>query len=184
MHELTRVAYGPRAVIVAVGDLTAAETDVVVNAANADLAHGGGVARALARAGGRAVEEDSADWIATHGRVGRGEAAVTTAGAMPARHLVHVVGPRYRRRQDNAGLLAEAVTAALDAAADLDAASVALPAISAGIYGYPLAEATAVIAGTVSSWLSTHTGSVTEVTLVAVDDEAGAGFQAGLAAAS
>jgi hypothetical protein len=90
-------------VVACVGDLTRQDVDVVVNAANEHLQHGGGVAAALARAGGAAVREESDAHVATHGPVEPGSAAVTTAGALPARHIVHVVGPRYRRGQDNAG---------------------------------------------------------------------------------
>lgn len=79
-----------------VGDLTRLGTDVVVNAANEHLAHGGGVAAALSRAGGPAVQAESDRWVAEHGPVGPGRAAVTTAGALPARWIVHVVGPRFR----------------------------------------------------------------------------------------
>jgi O-acetyl-ADP-ribose deacetylase len=165
---------------VVVGDLTAQAVDVVVNAANEHLAHGGGVAAALARAGGPEVQRESDAWVAAHGPVQPGGAAVTTAGAMPARWIVHVVGPRHRRRQDNEGLLRQAVVAALDAARELGAAGVALPAISAGIFGYPPPEAGRIIAEAALGWLGGERGTVAEVRLVAFDRAAAAHFAAGL----
>jgi O-acetyl-ADP-ribose deacetylase (regulator of RNase III) len=88
---------------------------------------------------------------------------------MPAAHIVHVVGPRYRSGQDNAGLLRQAVRAALDVAADTNVRSVALPAISAGIFGYPPAEAANVIARACADWLEEHPGTLRTVLLVGYD---------------
>ncbi|HVL98774.1 MAG TPA: macro domain-containing protein [Egibacteraceae bacterium] len=180
MAEVARRDVDGRLLLVVEGDLTRQDVDVVVNAANELLVHGGGLAAALAKAGGPAVAEASLAWVAEHGEVRPGEAAVTTAGNLPAGHLVHVVGPRYRDDQDNAGMLRQAVRAGLDAARDLDARSVALPAISAGIYGYPPAEAAAVIAAEVAAWLGGEPGPVEEIRLVGFDAEAAAHFAAGL----
>lgn len=167
---------------VVAGDLTSQPVDAVVNAANEHLAHGGGVAKALAGAGGPEVQRESDRWVAEHGPLSPGAAAVTTAGRMPAAHLVHVVGPRYRDGQDNPGLLAQAVTAALDAARDAGASSVALPAISAGVFGYPPEEAGRVIAETCADWLRTRRGAVDEVRLVGLDEPSAGHFAAGLPA--
>ena len=150
-------------------DITTLDVDAVVNAANERLAHGGGVAAALARAGGDEVQRESDDWVAEHGPVRPGTAAVTTAGRMPARMIIHVVGPRYRDDHNNAALLEQAVRAALDAADGADATSIALPAISAGIFGYPPPEATAVIARTCATWLSGADRSIRDVALVGYD---------------
>lgn len=155
------------------GDITALEVDVVVNAANERLAHGGGVAAAIARAGGGEVQRESDAWVRDHGPLGPGQAAVTTAGRMPARIVVHVVGPRYQEGQDNAGLLTQAVHAALDAADGAGASSVALPAISAGIFGYPPEQATQVIADACARWLEQGGRGVDDVALVAFDERTG-----------
>ncbi len=168
-------------VIAVQGDLTAQEVDAVVNAANEHLAHGGGVAAALVRAGGPVVQIESDGWVAEHGPLTPGTAAVTSAGNMPARWVVHVVGPRYREEQDNEGLLRQAVTAALDAAAGLGARSVALPAISAGVFGYPRDQATAVIATACLAWTEAHPEALDEVRLVGYDAAVTADFAAGLA---
>jgi O-acetyl-ADP-ribose deacetylase len=179
-HEVTAVDVAGTRVVVVAGDLTAQDVDAVVNAANEQLRHGGGVAAALARAGGRAVQRTSDAWVREHGPLGPGGAAVTTAGRLPARWIVHVVGPRHQEGQDNAALLRQAVDAALDAALDAGARSVALPAISAGIFGYPPAEAGAVIAAAVRAWAHRHAGALAEVRLVGFDVDAARHFAAGL----
>ena len=162
------------------GDITAQDVDVIVNAANAQLAHGGGVAAAIARAGGPTVDEASRVWVAEHGPVPRGGAAVTTAGDMAAGHIVHVVGPIYRGVPEDQVELIEAVHAALDAAEHLAATSMALPAISAGIYGYPPDKACRVIVEAVERWLA-EGGSLREIRLVAFGEDVAGHFRQALA---
>ena len=154
---------------VVVGDLTVQDVDALVNAANRHLQHGGGVAGAIARAGGPAIQSESDAWVEANGPLAEGQAAVTSAGELVAHNVIHVAGPIYRKGQDNEGLLRAAVTGALDAANELGARSIAFPAISAGIYGYPVAEATAVIASEIHSWLRQGSGTIREIRLVAFD---------------
>lgn len=169
-------------------DLTTMAVDVVVNAANEHLRHGGGVAAALARAGGPQVQSASEAWVAANGPLGVGDAATTTAGAMPAHHIVHVVGPRWSNRSSDPDDLSATVVAALDAAAALGATSVGLPVISAGVFGYPMDDAAHVIAVTASTWVNVHEdqgtgqggGQDMEVVLVGVDDAATNALVAGL----
>jgi len=188
------------AVTAVTDDLTTMAVDVVVNAANEQLRHGGGVAAALSSAGGPAIQAESDAWVAEHGPLSFGAAATTTGGDLPAFHVVHVVGPRWDDRPEDPDHLASAVLAALDAAAELDAHSVALPAISAGIFGGPLADAARVIAVTAATWARTratgdagdagdagagveagkHRGGEVEIFLVGIDDEATEAFRAGL----
>lgn len=167
--HLAARSVGDATLLVVQADLTALDVDAVVNAANEHLVHGGGVAMALARAGGPAVQRESDEWVRRNGPLPAGQAAVTTAGTMPAQHVIHVVGPRYRKGQDNAGLLRDAVRAALDAAAGSGARTVALPAISAGIFGYPAGEATAEISAACAAWLGEHPGALDAVVLVGFD---------------
>ena len=164
------------------GDITRQNVDVIVNAANARLAHGGGVAAAIARAGGSTVDQESNVWVAENGPVPRGGAAVTTAGDMAAGHVVHVVGPVYRDDPDDERHLEDAVVAALRASERLGATSVAIPAISAGIYGYPLADACQIIASTVRGWLEDG-GSLNDVRLVAFAEDAAEQFRLALRSA-
>ena len=162
------------------GDLTVQQVDAVVNAANEHLAHGGGVAAAIVAAGGKVVQEESDRWVEENGPLSPGRAAVTGAGAMPARWVIHVAGPRFGPDHDNESLLAIAVTSALDAAEEVGARSVALPAISAGIFGYPLLEACRVIVGACDDWDRVHPGALDEIRLVGRDDEGANAFMAGL----
>lgn len=152
------------------GDITEQDVDAIVNAANAHLAHGGGVAAAIAQAGAPVVDQQSREWIEQHGPVRPGTAAVTEGGHMRARNVIHVVGPVYRDDQNNEALLGEAVKAALDSAVGLGVRSIALPTISAGIYGYPSAEACRVIVETAVVWLR-EGGDLDEIRLVAFNDD-------------
>lgn len=167
-------------VFVIQGDLTAQPVEAIVNAANANLAHGGGVAAAIVRVGGRVIQEESDTWVRENGPVEPGQAAVTTGGSLHAAHVIHVVGPRFRAGQDNAGMLRAATVAALEAAARIGARSVAFPAISAGIFGYPADEATAVMAGAVLEWMHDRPGRVEEVRLVAIEPATARSFAAAL----
>lgn len=160
-------------------DITTLEVDAVVNAANEHLAHGGGLAAAMVRAGGRAVREESDRWVGEHGPLRPGVAAVTTAGNMPARLVIHVAGPRYQGTPDDERLLRTAVRAALSTAADHRCRSVAMPAISAGIFGYPLEEATAVIADEAQRWVAENP-LPEEILLVGYDEAAAGAFEVAL----
>ncbi|MET9020739.1 O-acetyl-ADP-ribose deacetylase [Actinopolymorpha sp. NPDC004070] len=128
----------PRVVLLE-GDITAQSVDVVVNAANAAMRGGGGVDGAIHRAGGPAILADCVrlfpDGLAVGG------AGATTAGNLPARWVVHVVGPNWNAGQRDRGLLAACYRNALGVADELGAATVAFPAISAGIFGWPLDDA-------------------------------------------
>jgi O-acetyl-ADP-ribose deacetylase (regulator of RNase III) len=125
------------------GDITRLDTDAIVNAANARLAHGGGVAAAIARSGGPVIQKESDEWVRRHGRVPTGSAAITSGGDLKAGYVIHAVGPVYGSMSppDAAEKLASAVKSALQMADEHNLRSVALPAISTGIFGYPLPEA-------------------------------------------
>ncbi len=122
------------------GDITEEEVDVIVNAANSYLKHGGGVAGAIVRKGGRIIQEES-DRI---GFVPVGSAVATTAGALKARYVVHAVGPRWGEGNEDEKLRS-AVTSALRVAEEKGAKSVSLPAISTGIFGFPKEKGAEVI---------------------------------------
>ena len=119
------------------GDLCREGVDAIVNAANERMMHGAGVARAIAdAAGGGIVDRESAEWIRSNGLLVTGRvAAITSAGALPCKWVVHVTGPTQER---DAPLLRSAVMAALNKAEEANCESIALPAISSGIFGFPL----------------------------------------------
>lgn len=121
------------------GDITQQDLDAVVNAANNRMRGGGGVDGAIHAAGGQAVFEDCVrrfpDGLAT------GDAGWTTAGQMPARWVIHVVGPNYNAGQRDRSLLTSCYRRALEVADELGAKSIAFPLISAGVYGWPRDDA-------------------------------------------
>lgn len=121
------------------GDITELEVDAIVNAANEHLAHGGGVAGSIARKGGPTIQAESDAWVRTHGIVKTGSAAMTGAGRLNARRVIHAVGPVYGTGDEDAKL-ALAVRAALNLADQTGLCSVAFPAISTGIFGFPIAR--------------------------------------------
>ena len=140
------------------GDITELDTDAIVNAANERLAHGGGVAGVISRRGGPTIQRESSAWVRQHGRVLTGSAAITSGGDLKARHVIHAVGPVYDRTPHSAELLASAVRSALQMADDHGLKSVALPAISTGIFGYPLEEAAQVMLEAAIAYLRGETG--------------------------
>lgn len=135
------------------GDVTQLDTDAIVNAANEYLAHGGGVAGVISRRGGPAIQRESNEWVRQHGPVRTGSAAITSGGNLKARYVIHAVGPVYDGTLRSAELLGSAVRAALQAADERGLKSVALPAISTGIFGYPMEEAARVMLRAVLAYL-------------------------------
>ena len=128
------------------GDITHEYADAIVNAANSTLLGGGGVDGAIHRRGGGTILEACRDLRRERYPAGLpvGEAVATTAGDLPARWVIHTVGPVYRHERDPAKLLARCHLACLRVADELGAATVAFPAISTGAYGYPVREAAVV----------------------------------------
>ena len=142
------------------GDITAQQVDAVVNAANRAMRGGGGVDGAIHAAGGPAVLEDC---IRRFPRgLGTGEAGWTTSGEMPARWVIHVVGPNWRAGERDRSLLVSCYANALAVADELGARSVAFPLVSAGIYGWPLQDA----ADTAVATLRRTPSDVTEARLM------------------
>ena len=142
------------------GDITKLDTDAIVNAANERLAHGGGVAAVIARAGGSVIQKESNRWVQKHGRVPTGSAAITSGGDLEADYVIHAVGPVYDAVSPSkaADLLASAVSSALQMADDHDLKSIALPAISTGIFGYPMEKAAEVMLEAAIAYAKSDTG--------------------------
>ena len=125
------------------GDITTADVDVIVNAANPGLLGGGGVDGAIHRAGGPSILEECRAIAAglPDRRLPRGQAVATTAGRLPARWVVHTAGPIWAAGQDRSAVLRSCYTESLRVAEQLGARSIAFPAISAGVYGWPIDDA-------------------------------------------
>lgn len=151
------------------GDITEEAVDAIVNAANEHLAHGGGVAGAIVRKGGRQIQDESTRWVREHGPVRTGSAAITGGGALKARYVIHAVGPVWGTGNEEA-LLARAVTSALSLADENGVETISLPAISTGIFGFPKALGAKVIVRAVQEYLDGHpASSIREVRFCNID---------------
>lgn len=159
------------------GDITTTEVDVIVNAANSSLLGGGGVDGAIHRAGGPAILADCRRLRATSLPDGlpTGSAVATTAGDLPARWVVHTVGPVYSTREDRSALLESAYRESLRVARELGARSIAFPAVSAGVYGWPMADAARIAVRTVSA-----EANGIDVRFILFSEAASAAFEAAL----
>ena len=184
LRVVTAVNVSGRTLAVVQGDITRIPADAIVNAANSALAGGGGVDGAIHRAGGPSI---MAELRARHGRQGcpTGGAVVTSAGQLPARWVIHAVGPRWTGGgRGEAELLASAYRAALDAAESLGAGTITFPAISCGIYGYPLDEGSRIGLATVREHLAVQANSIDEATFVLFSEETLRVFETELASRS
>ena len=127
------------------GDITRVAADAIVNAANSALAGGGGVDGAIHRAGGPAIMQELDAVRARAGGCPTGSAVATTAGKLPAKHVFHAVGPVYRDGlHGEPELLASCYRRCLELAEEHEAATISFPAISTGVYGYPIEQAAAI----------------------------------------
>ena len=150
------------------GDITTQDVDAVVNAANSGLMGGGGVDGAILRAGGRAQRDARQQLVDRIGSLPTGQAAHSDAGDMTARWVIHVVGPVYAKHEDRSSLLASCYREALRVADDLSVRTIAFPAVSAGIYGWPMRSAADIAIGTVAA----TTTQIAEARFVLFSDEA------------
>lgn len=147
------------------GDLTEAPVDAIVNAANTHLQHGGGVAGAIVRKGGSIIQTES-DRI---GYVPVGECAVTTAGTLSAKYVIHTVGPRWGEGDEEAKLRS-AVKNTLKTARERAFATIAMPAISAGIFGFPKDRCARIMVEEIAGFTGSHTG-IEGVDIYLMDDQ-------------
>ena len=156
-----------RKIVLMDGDITRVPVDAIVNAANAALAGGGGVDGAIHRAGGPEIMRELDAIRARIGRCATGSAVATGAGRLPARYVFHVVGPVYQDgRHGEAELLASCYRTCLAMAEERGAATISFPAISTGVYGYPLEEAARIALGAVRTYLEGAETKVQQVVFV------------------
>jgi O-acetyl-ADP-ribose deacetylase (regulator of RNase III) len=152
------------------GDLTAEEVDAIVNAANEHLQHGGGVAWAISKRGGPIIQQESNDWVQTKGTVSHAHPAWTSGGQLPANYVIHAVGPVWGVGDENAKL-AEAVTGSLKVADELGLESIAFPAISTGIFGFPKERAAKVILGAIETYFKENKSTGIKIVKIVLFDQ-------------
>lgn len=165
------------------GDITRYAVDAIVNAANSGLLGGAGVDGAIHNAGGRAIYSECKAIVAQRGTLPPGQAVKTTAGRMPAKHVIHTVGPVWHGGgAGEAETLASAYRESLRLAESYSLRTIAFPSISTGAYGYPVGRAAPLALGTVREFLQSEAHSVREVTFVLYDESTYAAYAEALAA--
>nr|KAF6478269.1 poly(ADP-ribose) polymerase family member 9 [Molossus molossus] len=165
------------------GDLTRHVVDVVVNAANEDLSHGGGLAKALVKAGGEEIQEESTRFVSRHGKVPTGSIAITGAGRLPCKYIIHAVGPRWSEmnRKICMANLELAILNILESVifSTLCPETVAIPALSSGIFQFPLDLCTKIIVDTIRFYFQRNQiiSNLKEIHLVSNEDPTVAAFK-------
>jgi O-acetyl-ADP-ribose deacetylase len=152
-------------------DLTERDVDAIVNAANSRLQHGGGVAGAIARKGGRVIQDES-DRI---GFVPVGSAAITTAGKLKARYIIHAVGPRMGEGDEDSKLKS-AINCVLTLAAGEKLKSISVPAISSGVFGFPKDRCAKILVGETATFLKNNEASPLELVEFCIFDQEAYGY--------
>jgi O-acetyl-ADP-ribose deacetylase (regulator of RNase III) len=150
------------------GDITAEETDAIVNAANSHLIHGGGVAGAIASKGGPVIQSESHAWVREHGPVSYERPAWTSGGQLHAKYVIHAVGPIWGSG-DEESKLAAAIRGSLAVADELHCTSISMPAISTGIFGFPLKRAARVITAALREYFADTPSGLKLVRVVLYD---------------
>jgi O-acetyl-ADP-ribose deacetylase (regulator of RNase III) len=170
MRILSEKKLGGKLLRLVQGDITERDVDAIVNAANSHLQHGGGVAGAIVRKGGDIIQEES-DRI---GFVPVGDAAITTAGKLRAKHVIHAVGPRMGEGDED-NKLKSAVVSTLTLASGNGLKSVSMPAISSGIFGFPKDRCARILVSESGNYLNDNPESSLEVVEFCVFDDDTAG---------
>lgn len=154
------------------GDITAENVDAIVNAANSNLSHGGGVAGVISRKAGPDFQKESNDYVEKYGKIKTGDVAVTSAGNLPCEHVIHAVGPIwYGGNKDEKEYLYMAVFNSLKKAEEMKLNTISLPCISAGIFGYPFEKAVEVYRNSVIDFIKKNPKHLSEIHFVIYDNK-------------
>ncbi|ABR30030.1 Appr-1-p processing protein [Thermosipho melanesiensis] len=150
-------------------DITEQHVDAIVNAANSSLKHGGGVAGAILKKGGYIIQEESDEYVQKHGPVPTGGVTVTTAGNLNAKYIIHAVGPVWRGGENNEEeKLRSAIWNSLKTACKLNIKTIAFPAISSGIFGFPVDRCAKIFKEVISKFTSKER-CLDEIRIVNID---------------
>lgn len=152
------------------GDITTEKVDVIVNAANEYLAHGGGVAWTISKKGGPTVQQESDEWVRKHGPASHAHPAWTSGGQLPAKYIIHAVGPVWGSGEEDEKLF-DAVTGSLRMADELQCESIAMPAVSTGIFGFPKDRAAGVIFSSIENYFSYNKTSMMKQVRILLYDQ-------------
>ena len=152
------------------GDITTEEVDAIVNAANEHLQHGGGVAWAISKKGGPIIQKESTEWIQHHGHVSHSHPAWTSGGLLPAKYVIHAVGPVWGDGDEDSKL-ESAVSGSLRVADELHLTSISMPAISTGIFGFPKDRAAEIIFATIEQYFADNSLSALKIIKLVLFDQ-------------
>jgi len=152
------------------GDITQMNVGAIVNAANCYLSHGGGVAGAIVRAGGQVIQEESDKIINEKGPLQTGEAVITTGGKLKAKYIIHTVGPKWGEGEEERKL-EKAINSVLEIALQKEIKSIAIPAISCGIFGFPKEIGTRIITDTLLRYIENHETYLEDVYLIGLGND-------------
>lgn len=152
------------------GDLTRESVDAIVNAANRWLQHGGGVAGAIVERGGQVIQKESDQWIQQHGQVTHDTPALTSAGRLPCKYVIHAVGPVWGEGNEERKL-ADAVRSSLKLAESMKLKSLAIPPISTGIFGFPKEIAAPIFFNEIASFFTAHPESNLKLVKITILDQ-------------
>ncbi|HOP86837.1 MAG TPA: macro domain-containing protein [Syntrophorhabdaceae bacterium] len=166
MEKLKELSIKDSVIRIIKGDLTESDADAIVNAANSFLKHGGGVAGAIVRKGGSIIQEES-DRI---GFCPVGSAVITSGGKLKARYVIHTVGPRWGEG-DEENKLRSAIKSTLSLAEEKGLKSISMPAISAGIFGFPKDKCAEIITEEITKFINTKETTIKEINIFLIDDE-------------
>jgi len=151
------------------GDITNEKVDAIVNAANAHLMHGGGVAAAIVNRGGESIQEESDEWIKKHGMVSHEKPAFTHAGRLPCKYVIHAVGPIWGEGDED-HKLQDAISGSMRLAEELKLTSISFPAISTGIFGFPKERAAALFMQTIKDFVDLNSLSPLQLIRITIID--------------
>lgn len=152
------------------GDITEEKTDAIVNAANRNLSHGGGVAGAIVKKGGEIIQIESNKIVEKRGPLKTGEAVITQAGNLPCKYVIHTVGPVWGEG-DEEEKLRKAIESSLQVATENLLKSISIPAVSCGIFGFPKKKGTQIIYKTVKEYLEKRETTIELVRLIGIGEE-------------
>ncbi len=167
--------------VVLLGDITTQDTDAIVNAANSGLRGGGGVDGAIHRAAGAVIDRQCRAYVKEHGSLPPGKAMWTDGGNLKTKYVIHTVGPIYHSDEESAPILKSAYQESLRLADELGAKSISFPAISAGVYGYPLEKAARVALDAIADYLRQTESSLSLVQMVCFNEASYTAFHRALA---
>ncbi|HDL85206.1 MAG TPA: O-acetyl-ADP-ribose deacetylase [Candidatus Acetothermia bacterium] len=182
MEKITKRRIAKTDLVVLRGDITTQDTDAIVNAANSGLRGGGGVDGAIHRAAGPVIDRECRAYVEEHGKLPPGRAMWTDGGNLPAKYVIHTVGPIYRSDEESEPVLRSAYRESLRLADNLAITSISFPAVSAGVYGYPLDKAARVAVTAVSDCLRQGESSIRLVQMVCFSEASYAAFSRALTA--